>query len=270
MILVDQCKTALRWARIYTRDLDRHDGIRAASAMAFHAFFSLVPLVAITGWAVHKFTQVRESFLQPVIFLAPGSIGKLADAEFMRLSGTGDALLPALSVFGFLWLATGGVAAAMRVFERIFEAPRRPWGHRRITAFGFVLLSVALIAPGGWIAIVAAREGGVVATVIGFAAPVVALWILVGLFFRYGTRRSEGDRRRGFRGAAVTLILWVAESALFSWFVAEIARYTQFYGGLATVAVLLAWLWLMSFSLLIGGEVNARLEGIRTREAVTP
>ena len=95
-------------------------------------------------------------------------------------------------------------------------------------------------------------------------APIGALWVLVGTFSRYATRRPDGKRPRGFKGAAVTLFLWIAESSLFSFYVAEIASYTEFYGGLATVVVLLAWLWLMAFSLLVGAEINARLEGVRT------
>ncbi len=235
--------------------------------MAFHAFFSLVPLVAITGWAAHQLTQRRDSFLNPVIELAPGSVSRLADSEFLRLSGTGGALLPPLSILGFLWLSTGGVAAGMRVFERIFEAPRRKWWRRRTLAFGFVLLSILLVLLGAWGSLLAARGGGIIADVGRFAIPIVALWVLVGTFFRYATRRIPGSRRHGFKGAIVTLFLWIIESVLFSLFVAKIARYTEFYGGLATIVVVLVWLWLMSFSLLLGAEVNARIEGVRTRPA---
>ena len=66
----------------YTEDLRRHDVLRAASAMAFHSFFSLVPLVAITGWVVHKLTH--------------GS-GELAD-PFMTLSFLALPVIPALKL----------------------------------------------------------------------------------------------------------------------------------------------------------------------------
>ncbi len=257
------CKKVIHWFGISTRDLDRHDAVRAASAMAFHAFFSLIPLVAISGWVVQKLTQMKASLLAPLLSIAPGSISELADSEFMRLSGAGETLLPLVSIIGFLWIATGGVAAGMRVFERIFEAPRRTWGSRRLFAFGFVLFSLLLFLASAWGILLASWVGSPFAKVAGIAIPLVALWMSVGIFFRYATRRHEGNRRRGFRGATVTMVLWGVESILFSYFVSEIARYTEFYGGLATVAILLAWLWLMSFSLIIGGEVNARIEGGR-------
>lgn len=261
--LIAVVRSCVKVARAYTRDLDRHDALRAASAMAFHAFFSLVPLAAITGWAAHRLTRTDGLFLHPVTSLAPTPVTTLADEEFMRLSSTSDLLLAPLSVIGFLWLSTGGVAATMRVFERIFEAPRRSWWRRRAIAFAFVLLSIVVLAFSGLLVVFAAWGGSVVAAAGGLGVPIVGLWVLIGCFFRFATKRSNGASPHGFRGAAVTITMWVVVSVLFSLYVREIASYSKFYGGLATMVVVLLWLWLMSFSLLVGGEVNARLEGSR-------
>lgn len=70
-------------------------------------------------------------------------------------------------------------------------------------------------------------------------------------------------RRRLLPGGVVTVALWAAASAGFSYYVARFARYATFYGSLATVAIVLFWLWLLSLALLVGGEVNAQLEGVR-------
>jgi membrane protein len=61
----------------------------------------------------------------------------------------------------------------------------------------------------------------------------------------------------------VTMVLWVLASALFSMYVATLSRYATLYGSLAAVAIFLFWLWLLALSLLVGGEVNAQLEGVR-------
>jgi membrane protein len=45
--------------------------------------------------------------------------------------------------------------------------------------------------------------------------------------------------------------------------VGSLGRYTLYYGSVAAVAVLLVWLYLTSWSLLIGAELNAQLEGLR-------
>ena len=51
--------------------------------------------------------------------------------------------------------------------------------------------------------------------------------------------------------------------AAFGLYVANFGRYVTYYGGLATVAVLLLWLYLTAFAFLLGAEVNALLEGRR-------
>lgn len=64
-------------------------------------------------------------------------------------------------------------------------------------------------------------------------------------------------------GAATTVCLGALASWGFAAYVKELSRFTLFYGSLATVAVLMLWLWLCCAALLLGGEVNAQLEGVR-------
>jgi membrane protein len=63
--------------------------------------------------------------------------------------------------------------------------------------------------------------------------------------------------------AAVTC--WLVMSWAFGVYAASIANYALFYGSLAAVAVLLVWLYLTSMCLMVGVEINAMLEGRRTR-----
>jgi membrane protein len=74
---------------------------------------------------------------------------------------------------------------------------------------------------------------------------------------------SIPGRRRLAPGVAVTVVLWTLVSGLFSFYVSTLSRYATLYGGLAAVAIFLFWLWLLSLALLVGGEVNAQLDGLR-------
>lgn len=259
---------AERWLQVkeHAELLARHDVARAASAIAFHTFFSLVPLFAITGWVAHHLSLTRANLMAPLLSVAPRAVRALADSEFMRLGDDAQSVLPPLSVIMFLWLASGGTAVTMRVFEHLFNNPRRNWLKRRALALAFVLCAIVVISAAGALVIAAVWLGSAVATAVALVAPVIGLWVLVGAFFRYATLRKEGRRPVGFPGAALTVVLWVVISALFSLYVRTLASYSQFYGGLATVVVLLVWLWLMSFALLAGGALNAVLE---KRRAVT-
>jgi membrane protein len=256
-------KLAQFWADLRERaePLARHDVVRAASAIAFHTFFSLVPLLAITGWVAHKLALSGATFMQPLLELAPAAVKALADGEFMRLSEDADVVLPPLSIATFMWLSSGGAATTMRVFEHLFSTPRRNWFKRRMLALVFVICAIVLMAASTAIAVVAVWFFFTTAGAAALVAPLLTLWLVVAGFFRYATARKK-DRKPGgcFRGAALTVTLWVSVSLLFSMYVRTLASYSKFYGGLATVVVLLVWLWLMAFALIAGGALNNQLE----------
>src|SRR3954451_24923956 len=96
-----------RWASALYRliwSLDKHDAVRAANAMAFDAFLSVIPLLAMIGWVIAKLHQRGDFLLGPILHAAPAPVGALADAEMLRLSGTSIATIAPISGIGFLWV----------------------------------------------------------------------------------------------------------------------------------------------------------------------
>ena len=118
----------------------------------------------------------------------------------------------------------------------------------------------ALVAGTTALVVYAVLLASRIAQVIAVVAPVLVLWLLVAAFFRWATLRKEGRRAHSFRGATLTVLLWLVVSGLFSYYVSTLSSYSKFYGGLATVVVLMVWLWLMAFALLAGGALNALIE----------
>jgi membrane protein len=243
-------------------NLDRYAAARAASAMAFDAFLSLIPLVAGAGVILHRLHTTGAATLGPLLKPMPVAVAQLIDSEFLRLSDAGFAVFAPLVLGAFAWVSSAGLSTAMGVFECIYIGVERPWWKRRFIAMGYVFTGLVIItivtALGLWIATLSHTAG----LVLGFVLPVVAPVLLVAAFFRIATQRTGGPRRRIFPGAVLTVALWAATSTLFSFYVSRIASYATLYGNLATVAIALLWLWLASLALLVGGEVNALLDGI--------
>ena len=94
----------------------------------------------------------------------------------------------------------------------------------------------------------------------------VALGILAA-FYRFAVEHPRGVVRRAWPGACVAFAAWLAVSWGFGVYVSTLGRYALFYGSVATVAVLLVWLYLSSWALLVGAELNAQLEGLRDAKA---
>jgi membrane protein len=82
---------------------------------------------------------------------------------------------------------------------------------------------------------------------------------MAGFSFVYWTAPD----RRGARfrlissGAAVAVAIWLAASAGFFVYVANISSYNATYGAFAGAVILLVWLWLTNVALLFGAEIDA-------------
>jgi len=66
------------------------------------------------------------------------------------------------------------------------------------------------------------------------------------------------------------VILWIAASVLFAFYVANFASYNKTYGSLGGVIVFLVWLWITNLIILLGAEFNSELERSRQIAAGHP
>ena len=61
-------------------------------------------------------------------------------------------------------------------------------------------------------------------------------------------------------GALVAAGGWLVASSLFAVYTANFASYGKTYGALASIVVILLWLWLSSLVVLVGAEVDGAHE----------
>ncbi len=66
-------------------------------------------------------------------------------------------------------------------------------------------------------------------------------------------------------GAIVSTLCWLIASFCYSFYSNNFARYDIIYGSLGGIIVLMTWVYLSSWTILIGCEINARLYKRRIR-----
>jgi membrane protein len=243
--------------------MSEHGAFRGASAMAFDAFLSLLPLLAIAGSVLRRFERSDVVF-KPIFHAVPGPASRLADLDLLRLDDSSFTGIGPVSLLGFFWLASAGVATAMGVCETIFAANERPWLRRRVIAIGWVFAALAMIMFATTTTIAVSRATGLFwGRIIGLAVDLPVLIALLFAFFMTAIKRPASVVRRVWPGVLVTTTLWLVLTVAFSIYTDKLASYSLVYGGLASVAMIMIWLWLLALALLAGGEVNAQLEGVR-------
>ena len=248
-----------------------HDSFQSAPAMAFHLFLSLLPLLVFLGYVVGLFAQSTsvEQVMWPLVDVLPKDTAVIVKQEIEHMAGASR--LGPLSFLGFLWLAAGGAHGLMDSLEVVVGAPRRLWWQKRLIAFGCVIVAMVGLTALSFGVIrwdtlghghQLVRSGSWVTLVLVFAVLVLVL----SAFYWFAVGHRSTVKRRLVPGATLAVFLGGLATWAFGIYVSSLATYTVFYGGLAAVAVLLLWLWLICLALLIGAELNAQLEGLRDFE----
>jgi len=145
-------KTAPRGRRVaralvrLAQGLQYHGVFRAAPAMAFHFFLSLLPLLVFIGYVLGHVARRKgvSTVLGLVLDNVPAGSEAILKEEVAHLASA-DRLGP-LAAIGFLWVASGGTQGLMDAVESVVGAPPRTWWKQRLFALGSVL--AALFALG--------------------------------------------------------------------------------------------------------------------------
>ncbi|MFR5402705.1 MAG: YihY/virulence factor BrkB family protein, partial [Clostridium sp.] len=94
-----------------------------------------------------------------------------------------------------------------------------------------------------------------------YSIVIVVMIIIFAAIYRY-TPSKRTDWSEAIPGAVFVTLGWITVSLAFSFYVNNFANYSRIYGSLATIFVLMTWLYISSIIIIIGGEINSVL-GIR-------
>jgi len=262
-----------------------HDVLNTAKAAAYSGMLALFPALVVFTALLARVPEgttlvgeIRASFEQ---FLPADSMSLLQSAmETRRIHSTQLIVAAAgLSVFAGLGL----MLSLMDGFRRAYRQPRDYWGfwQRRLRALllvPIVLLPLALAT----LVLVFGRQ--IEAWMIDNAGHELRLIVLffwrmarwtialitsvsvLGALYHFGTKRKEHWAWVG-PGAVAATLLWFPATLAFGWYVTRIADYSMFYGSFGTGIATLVWLYITTFSALLGAELNGVLFRERQKQA---
>jgi len=266
------------WKEVLQRvvgELRRDHVSLLAAGVAFKALLALFPalIAAVSLWGLLADPETITEQISGLVSALPDDIGGIIEQQLTQVAGTGSGALSwtvALSILLALWTASAGMAGLVEGCNAAYdEIDERSFVHKRglalaFTVGGLVFLLLAL----GLIAVLPALlgtlglgPGAELAVRIG-QWPILALLAMavMALIYRYAPDRAEPRFRWVTGGAVLATLVWLVASAAFTVYVEVAGRFTETYGALAGVIVLMLWLYLTAFSILLGAEFNAETE----------
>jgi membrane protein len=258
----------------------RDDNVSLLSAgVAFYSMLSIFPaliaLISIYGLVAEP--ETARAQVQRLADVMPRQARQTLTGQLEALThsaGRGLSLGAVLGILAAVLAASAGMRAMIAGINVAYDCVEtrrflRLRGRALLLTLGAIVSMAVAIGIVVVLPVVTGLLGPVGRLLLAVVRwPVLAGLMLVGLaiLYRYAPDRDDAELRWLTPGSLLATALWLLGSGLFSLYVNSFGNYNRTYGLLGAVIVLLIWLFLSSFVVLLGAELNHEL-GLRARQA---
>ena len=254
-------------------------GTLTAAGMAFYWFLSIFPLVVAGAGMLGLFNVSGDTIAKitkSITDALPGGVGQILVDAVKNASEQSDGAVFAV-LFGLalaLWSASAGCVGIQLGLDVAYDVrDDRKFVKKRLVAFELMLAMLVLGGAATALIVFGAPLGDALRDNLPFGSAFVVLWTalrwiggiaaLTGLFATIYYLAPNRDTPRWVwvsPGGILATLIWLTASLGFSIYVSQFGKYSETYGSLAGVVVLLLWLYLTGLAVVLGGELNAELE----------
>jgi membrane protein len=251
------------------------NGLGLAAQLAYYFFFALFPAVLV-GIAFASFFPL-EHFVDRIVGtlggIVPGDIVGILQDQIRKISEGKNGGILTFGLVAALWSSSAALVGLIDALNRAYDIEEgRPWWKVRLLAIGLTLALAALILAAFALVLVGPTAAEYIARATGLGPvfawtwkllqwPVVLALVAIGAgFVYYFAPDADQEWVWVTPGAVLAAGVWLAASLGFKYYVSNFATYTETYGTIGGVMVLLLWFYLSGVVFLLGAEMNAEIE----------
>ena len=277
--LLKSLRVPLTWPQILRRTLYEafwtDNCLALAAQLAYYFFFALFPtllfLVALASY--FPLTTLIDDLFRTMSGFMPPEALQLITEQMIKISGDEQA---GLMTLGMLLAVSSSSAAMVAIIDTLNNAydvqEGRPWWKVRLTAIlltigmaMFILVSFALVLLGPTMATAIADSANLgpgfewTWKIVQWPVLFVLAAVGIGLIY-YFAPDVEQEWVWLTPGSIFATTLWLAASLGFKYYVANWGNYTEAYGLIGAVMILMLWFYISGLVILVGAEMNAEIE----------
>ena len=252
--------------------LTRVDQDRLDSTAAHGAFFLLISFLPFVALLLTLMQQIHfsdgVSLIEAALRIFPDSVAQYL-ATLLPDPIHSSGVVP-VAVIAAVWSSSMGMLAVIKGLDQIFQVKEtRGYIHLRVIAVIYVLIFAAVLIVAAALLVFGTtiyrflleHSSAFVANIlINFKS--LAGFVMLFLFFTLlytGVPRRRAKFLHNLAGAAFSAAGWVLFSYFFSIFVENFSDFS-IYGSLATLVILMFWLFFCMYIMFLGAEVSMWLE----------
>ena len=239
-----------------------------ASSLAYTTLLSLIPLITVVFSVMSAFPifetwqQSVEAFLyNNLVPNATGTVqsyvqGFVSNTGKMTSIGLGALFMVALLLISTIDKHINNIWRC-KINRHFFLSFSVYW---MILTFGPLFIAISLGISSYIFSLSFLPEVGVISGKLSLLKLVPAFLGVLGLFVMYVViPHRKVPFRFAFIGACISATLFEIIKRLFTWYVVQFPSYEVIYGALATIPILLVWIYLCWLIVLLGAEITAAL-----------
>ena len=240
---------------------------RSAAELAYFLILTFFPVLICVNVFVGALQLDIVVVLNAVERFLPGDVAAILADYVQYITENQSYGMFLAGLFAALVSASAAVRALMKIMDDIYGRTNYPgaWSVVVSVAFSVLLLitiylSVVVMLTGNWFLQRLERLLSIHGALRDWQWLRFVLLFALVLFFillLYRVSAPIGKPRPPvLTGAVLAAVALAGASALFSWFIGMSSRYSMVYGSLASVMILLVWLYLCGNILILGNVFN--------------
>jgi membrane protein len=257
------------------------DLARSAAALAYYATLTFFPALAglATVVAIFAGKEMLFKILDGLRLVVPEPIAVLLQtqlAPITKATSTSLGIATVVTIAALLWTTSGGLQNLIKATNTAYDT-QETRGLIKMRLMSVVMSIILLVLGAVTLGLLILQPTALHAW--GFPDlwanlfpilrwPVLAVIISIALAFiyRYAPNRREPRWQWVSWGAAAATIIWLIGTVLFFLYVQYFANFNKTYGTFAGIIILMTWFNLSSLIILLGAQVNQRLEAVTPKK----
>lgn len=242
-----------------------------AATLAYYFLLSLFPLLIFTFSILPYVGITQADAIHFLNRMFPHDIMKIINTNLGNVFSKNGGLL-SVGVLATLWPASNAVNALIRALNRAYDVKEsRSFIIARMMAILLTVAMIIVIIITLAINVFGPTVANYIASHLGLSTGFLTFWkyisLLIGfliiilvfacLYLFAPNKRLK--TKEVIIGSVTAAVGWQIASYLFSVYISNFAHYSNTYGTLGGIIILMLWFYITALIIVVGGEINATI-----------